>query len=130
MTPGRLEWSSLPLLFAFQGRIDRGKFWGGHALLISVVAVVYVVGRILVVLILDPETYDELEVAENLWRALCLLSVLLFAFSSMALHAKRLHDIGESGWWALAIFVPIVGLAVFLRIGCMAGEKPRADTIL
>jgi len=42
-----------------------------------------------------------------------LYSLALFV-PSVAIAARRLHDIGRSGWWQLIIFVPIIGLLVMI----------------
>lgn len=31
---------------------------------------------------------------------------------SLAITARRLHDIGKSGWWQLLYFIPLVGAIV------------------
>ncbi len=33
---------------------------------------------------------------------------------SIAITARRLHDIGRSGWWQLIYFIPLIGLIVML----------------
>lgn len=35
-------------------------------------------------------------------------------FPLIALTVRRLHDTGRSGWWALVIFVPVIGQLAFL----------------
>ncbi|MEE4277317.1 MAG: DUF805 domain-containing protein [Halieaceae bacterium] len=42
-----------------------------------------------------------------------LYSMVVF-LPSLAVLARRLHDIGRSGWWILIIFLPIVGFLILL----------------
>jgi len=39
-----------------------------------------------------------------------------------AVTARRLHDIGKSGWLLLVGFIPFIGWAVMIFWGCQAGE--------
>ncbi|MCL4158565.1 UNVERIFIED_CONTAM: hypothetical protein GTU68_032230 [Idotea baltica] len=40
----------------------------------------------------------------------------------LAVTARRLHDIGKSGWWYLINFVPYIGGFVILIFTCMDGN--------
>ena len=95
----------MPLMFGFQGRINRGKYW--------------------LTLLLFPLWWLVLlmfafwAVAQNFDRdstvawVLALLPVLLFGvpilvltvWSSAAVAIKRLHDRDKSGWWLVAFYV-------------------------
>jgi len=54
---------------------------------------------------------------------------------SIALGARRLHDIGKSGWWQLIALIPILGWIVLIvwavtegtRGSNAYGEDPKAD---
>ena len=41
---------------------------------------------------------------------------------SLALGARRLHDIGKSAWFLLMMFVPLVGAIVLLVMFCLPSE--------
>jgi uncharacterized membrane protein YhaH (DUF805 family) len=41
------------------------------------------------------------------------LATLVFFLPSLALAARRLHDVGRSGWWVLILFT-VIGIPVFL----------------
>jgi len=51
---------------------------------------------------------------------------------------RRLHDTGRSGWWLLILFVPLIGVIVFLVFACQDSESneneyglnPKADVAL
>lgn len=47
------------------------------------------------------------------------LAVLL---PSLAVGARRLHDIGRSGWWQLLLLVPVIGVIVLIVWWASKGE--------
>ena len=82
------------LLFSFEGRINRAKFWLG-------VAIIYVV----------PWLFFILAAATNssFLYILAGLIVILSIWPGLAVSIKRWHDRGKSGWWILIGFVPLIG---------------------
>jgi uncharacterized membrane protein YhaH (DUF805 family) len=76
------------LLFGFQGRINRAKFWLA-ALIYFIVA-----GAATAVAFMF-ESFD--------WVTVAMVILLVVLISSVAVGVKRLHDRGKSGWW-LAFF--------------------------
>ncbi len=51
------------------------------------------------------------------WAGASILSGLFslaVLIPSIAVGARRLHDIGRSGWWQLVAFIPIIGLLLLL----------------
>jgi uncharacterized membrane protein YhaH (DUF805 family) len=100
------------ILFSFQGRINRGKFW----LFTIAVTVVYCVGMGILfggaMTSSDPTiTLRSLGVVGGI-IALVLLIALIWI--SLALQVKRWHDRNKSGWWVLIQLVPAVGPIWFL----------------
>jgi uncharacterized membrane protein YhaH (DUF805 family) len=43
-----------------------------------------------------------------------LLYGLAVLIPSLAVGARRLHDIGRSGWWQLLVFIPLIGALVLI----------------
>jgi uncharacterized membrane protein YhaH (DUF805 family) len=41
---------------------------------------------------------------------------------SMIVTARRLHDMGRSGWWALLMLLPILNMLVFLVLAVFPGD--------
>lgn len=42
---------------------------------------------------------------------------------SLAVGARRLHDIDRSGWWLLIVFVPLIGFLVLIYWACRRGSE-------
>jgi uncharacterized membrane protein YhaH (DUF805 family) len=58
--------------------------------------------------------------------AISLIFSLVLIIPSIALGARRLHDIGRSGWWQLIWLVPIIGwivLIVFFATNGQTGDN-------
>lgn len=53
---------------------------------------------------------------------LTLICVLGFFIPSLSIGARRLHDIGRSGWWQLLMFVPMIGGIVLLVFWVMESK--------
>ena len=45
---------------------------------------------------------------------------------SLAVSARRLHDIGRSGWWQLIALIPLIGLIVLIYWYVQDAEEPNA----
>lgn len=96
--------SFLHLLFSFQGRIGRGKFWLGIWLVIS-----FCVAALLLVLRIEkPDTPSP-----------ALLLPLVVNFMLAALMVKRFHDRGKSGWWSIVAAIPPI------LFGATGGQPDR-----
>lgn len=50
------------------------------------------------------------------------LATLALLAPSLAVGARRLHDIGKSGWWQLLWIVPIIGLIIFYLLAKKGDE--------
>lgn len=83
-------------LFGFRGRLNRAGFAVCFAVYISVF-----------LLFLATEKIAK-QAGDGALAGLALVGLMLWMlFSAMA---RRFHDIGKSGWGALLVFVPVVGL--------------------
>ena len=67
-----------------------------------------------------------------------LAAVILMLWAFVALTSKRLHDIGQSGWWTLIVLLPGVGAFALFLILCLLpgnsgpnryGPDPRGDLV-
>ena len=98
-------------LFSFQGTTRRGRFWLG-VLLLDVVAFLTYLAAVLFWFL----------TSSNVVMSLFVVLMVPLAWVFLALLVKRLRDAGLSPWLCPLIFVPLVGLVVFL----IAGFKPTA----
>ena len=108
------------LLFSFQGRVNRAKFW-------LVALGIFVVEVILFAAILGGAAMsgDPEQMAAAIGP---LAGVVIFAFVviaiwiSIAVAVKRYHDRSKSGWWVLIVLVPVIGgLWYLIECGFLRG---------
>jgi uncharacterized membrane protein YhaH (DUF805 family) len=93
-----IDWQDL--LFKFDGRINRAKYWIGT--LISWVLIIVAI-----------------TVAAAIGGT---IGFLIAVVTYIAL--KRWHDRGKSGWWVLIAFVPLIGwLWALIETGFLEGDK-------
>ncbi len=96
--------------FSFYGRASRSTYW--YSILIS-----FGVG--IVASIADAILLQASEGDVSFFYA---LSMIPLWWAGLAIGAKRLHDTGNSAWWLLLWFVPILGwIALFIWTGFIAG---------
>lgn len=111
------------LLWSFDGRIGRGRFWLGVVLVVLVSMAFGIVGGLLDLLPVDPQTgeYAGEVGALSLIYGLIMLATVMYA--QLAVYAKRFHDRGKSAWWVLIAFVPVIGfLWVVIELGLLSGD--------
>ncbi len=89
----------------FNGRASRAEFWW------------FVLANIIIIIILE-----MLDSALGTVYALTGLYQLAILVPNLAVGARRLQDIGKSGWNLLWMFVPIVGPILLLIWFIQAGE--------
>lgn len=80
----------------FEGRSNRGEFWKAWL-------VCFIVSIITAAL----DAAIGLPVTNAIWS----LAVLV---PSIAIGARRLHDINKSGWWLLLSFIPLIGAIILI----------------
>jgi uncharacterized membrane protein YhaH (DUF805 family) len=112
------------LLWSYEGRIGRARFWLGVLLVILISMAFGAVGGLLNILPVDPQS-GELAAEEigafGLLYALVTAVVLIYA--QLAVYVKRFHDRGKSGWWVLIAFVPVIGFFwILIELGMLPGD--------
>ena len=108
------------LLFSFQGRINRAKFWLVHVVMWVVVLVVF--GAILGSAALSSNPQAALQSVGLVGGLILLVVYILALWIGLAIAAKRWHDRNKSAWWILIVFVPAVGgLWYLIECGFLKG---------
>ncbi|MDQ7743352.1 DUF805 domain-containing protein [Hydrogenophaga pseudoflava] len=88
----------------FEGRATRSEYWW-WALFMLLLAVVMAV------------------VVGETVANLVFLGLLL---PSLGVGARRLHDIGKSGWWLLVNFIPLIGMILLIYWAVQPSEGDNA----
>jgi uncharacterized membrane protein YhaH (DUF805 family) len=109
------------LLFSFQGRINRAKFWLVHLAIFVVEAIVLsLMGGTAAIMSGDYE--QAIVVFGGASGAVWSIVAVLAFWISLALGVKRWHDRNKTGWWMLIIFVPVIGgLWYLIECGFLKG---------
>jgi uncharacterized membrane protein YhaH (DUF805 family) len=97
-----MDWTTL--LFSFNGRINRGKYWLA-ALIYVAVWTTFIAGSLVWLGGLDLDNLFSLAGAGlTIWLVGFILFILL-TWSGLAVGVKRLHDRDKSGWWILLFWL-------------------------
>ena len=109
------------LLFSFQGRINRARFWLVHLAIFVVEAIVLsLMGGTAAIMSGDYERV--IVVFGGASGAVWTIVAVLAFWISLAVGVKRWHDRNKTGWWMLIIFVPVIGgLWYLIECGFLKG---------
>jgi uncharacterized membrane protein YhaH (DUF805 family) len=100
------------LLFKFDGRINRAKFWLGMVIL-------WAANAVLGTIILSGRD-------SSILFALAIVASFVLIWPSLAVSIKRWHDRDKSGWWVLIVLVPFIGwIWALVETGFLAGTPDR-----
>ncbi len=92
----------------FEGRIGRKDWWIG-------ILIIFVVSLALSFLI------------GNQGIVQLVIAIILF-IGGLALHIKRFHDRGKTGWWVLVFLIPLVGFIwMIFEMGVLEGDADAND---
>lgn len=120
----------------FQGRVRRRDYWWFMLVYYAISTLLFIViMTVTIALGLDPNTGEPAPIAMFLLFLLSFYAVAHY-IPSLALCARRLHDIGQSGWLQAIGFIPLGGLV--LLFFCVQdsqegsnnwGENPKRNRV-
>ena len=98
--------SLIELLFSFNGRINRAKYW----LMVLILSIAPFI------VLLFSVTIGEVGIV------LYILYSLIAIWPGLAISAKRWHDRDKSAWWILIGLIPIIGgIWILVELGFLKG---------
>ncbi len=97
----------------FSGRSRRKELWMFMLFNFIIGTALYVGGIV---------AADQSSSLSSLLFELYFIYVLAALVPGLAVGARRLHDIGKSGWWQLIAFVPLVGTIILIVFWVMDGQ--------
>ena len=99
----------------FNGRARRKEYWMFFLFNMIIVAILSLIDRF-------TGTYS-LEWGSGLLSGIYSIAVLI---PGLAVAARRLHDVGKSGWMLLIAFIPIIG-AIWLLVLFVTDSDPGSN---
>ncbi|WP_455189957.1 DUF805 domain-containing protein [Foliimonas ilicis] len=99
--------------FRFQGRVSRMAYFLGGLL----IAIAQAFPLYRATLVPQDSTSGEM------WASIFMVALIASLWSNVALGVKRLHDFGKPGIAAIALFIPIVSIAIFLVLCFFPGDR-------
>ena len=110
----KLAWALEPFrCFAqFYGRAPRKEYWMFWALTWSLSLVAWAAEKAI-----------GIDRTLGPWGPLSLMVTLIVLVPSVALAARRLHDVGYSSWWLLLVLVPVAGWAALIYWLAQKGQR-------
>ena len=88
--------------FCFEGRTGRKAFW-------SFVLVNFVINFVL-------------NLIPGVGKIIAAIFTLAVLCPSLGINARRLHDVGKSGWLQLITIIPVIGIIVLLVLCAKPGD--------
>lgn len=110
----------------FSGRASRSEYWYFVLFNFIISLVLYIpILMTMITMFEDPYAYLEpgaISPAMSIFSLLYTVYSLAIIIPSLALLARRLHDVGRSGWSFLICLVPLVGVIVLLVWLCTESQ--------
>jgi len=97
----------------FTGRSRRKELWMFFLFNMIIATALYVCGM---------ATREQSSSLSGVFFVLYFVYALAALVPGWAVGARRLHDIGKSGWWWLIVFIPFVGAIVLIVFWVTDGQ--------
>lgn len=121
---GRTQPSTLSqYAFSFYGRISRQAYWRTYLFLFGFLILNWLAYLVrlssLTIPSRDAGLYEFLYYGGWLCQLVC---AVVLIWGSLAVQAKRWHDLGVTGWASLTNFIPLVNLVFLIYLGVKQGQ--------
>ena len=100
----------------FTGRVSRQQFLLGSLLVLALMALVSIISALIVAF----TRAEAVILLVSILAAALMIAATLFLFG---LAARRIHDIGKSGWYALLLLVSPFNIVVLLVLAVERGQE-------
>ncbi len=114
-----MNWKNL--LFSFEGRVGRGPYWMYFVVMLVVFGGLSALSMMALVNAENPSS------AGGMASLPMMIAMLVMIWPSLAILAKRWHDVEKSAWWILIAFVPVVGGLIALVFNGFIAGTPGAN---
>ena len=105
---------------SFSGRISRSEYWALKLLILPMMASILLWG----VVMMWSKTGNDAGML-----VLTVIIFICFIYFNIVADVRRLHDIGESGWWVFLKLVPLANIVIaaflFFKGGQAVGNQHR-----
>jgi uncharacterized membrane protein YhaH (DUF805 family) len=103
----------------YRGRLNRRSYFTGIVFCLFAFVISVEIGLFLFQFAVEVFPFLLLE-RVIMWIIIIALAVLKFSFN-----VRRLHDIGQSGWFALLLFVPFINILMVIALLFVSGENKK-----
>ncbi|HTR87608.1 MAG TPA: DUF805 domain-containing protein [Reyranella sp.] len=107
------------LLFSFQGRVNRAKFW--LVAIVATVVVSIVIGIVFGGMAAGSNSSNALGAMGVVGGIIVAVVYILLLWINLAVAVKRCHDRNRSGWFVLLSLVPFLNIWYIVEVGFLKG---------
>ena len=93
--------------FSLEGRLGIGSYW-------LILFTLLIFNLAMLALVVGTESSGAV--------LLRLVTLIPCFWIALAVYAKRWHDLGQSGWLTLTLFIPFINIAILLALGVIGGN--------